>query len=1085
MSQTGKRRHIPVVVIYSNVEDQKSYRDAARDAAIRSGFHPEMQEYFPASGQKQPLDQCLNRVSASDVLVVIVAHRYGWVPSDQPGCYCKSITWLECEEAANSGKEVLVFLLERGCDWPERLKEAYRLMAAAEEGQYTPELAAEVNRNIGKLREFRHWLDSRGIRATFTSPADLQAKLASALFEWRSRHPKFSDHGEVGPFIRCDPRKYLESLRDQTAWIDIRGLEVGAGKAYRFPIDDLYIPLTTTSYLGEPESASEEKSAQWRAWRDLLEAGPPAWENLSSDSRKPMGLEDAMMQRRLVIVGDPGAGKTTFLRRVAFELTTALLKEGTETVPFRSDIRHTSRDQRDPAPSFLERLTTALRHRLLGHEDAVAATPQVGGEQPLPILIRTADLAGHIYNCRQRAGYDGPTTEESPAWIVDYLKTQNAEQNWRLDEAFFRHKLENGSAILLLDGLDEAPGRKERESIARLFESATYAFDRCRFVVTTRPLTYMGETVLADFRVAQIEPLGRDPIEKFLERWCHGLFPGGSEAANRHLSELREAMRARPEIRRMARNPVMLTALAVVQWNERRLPEQRADLYRSIITWLARAREKRPGRETADRCLALLQCLALAMQDQPNGRQVQVSKSRAAEILAPYFVTVPESERLGKAQAFISQEEVDSGILVSRGGEVRFWHLTFQEYLATRALAGMADSAQYELLLAANKIYRPEWREMALLLGGVLVEQGPGKVNGLISAVLERLGREPSLSGQARCVGLLGAIVQDLRPVGFEPSDPRYKSILESVLCAFDEVTAHSIDLKVRIEAAEALGQAGDPRLARDNWITIKAGKFWMGAQKEDPPQPDRNAASEQGASASRSPQKEEPLKGSRDPEASKEESPPHEVYLDAYQIGRYPVTVEEYRRFVDDEGYRNQRFWRAGGFGESEEPEVWDEQLRHPNRPVVGVSWYEAAAYCEWAGGRLPTEAEWERAARGLDKRRYPWGNEWPDATRANYLMGKVGEPTPVGLYPRGATPDGILDLSGNVWEWVADWYEEDYYQKSPSSNPKGPEHGSFRVERGGSCYSDSSRLRAAYRNRRGGRGQDFGFRCARDVVP
>ena len=128
--------------------------------------------------------------------------------------------------------------------------------------------------------------------------------------------------------------------------------------------------------------------------------------------------------------------------------------------------------------------------------------------------------------------------------------------------------------------------------MVRLFESATRAYRKCRFVVTTRPLSYQG---LAGFEKAQIEPLETAAIEKFLEHWCAALFPESAASAKRHLGELSEALRSVPEIRRMARNPVMLTALAVVHWNERRLPEQRADLYESILNWLARSREKRTG----------------------------------------------------------------------------------------------------------------------------------------------------------------------------------------------------------------------------------------------------------------------------------------------------------------------------------------------------------------------------------------------------------------------------------------------------------------------------------------------------------
>jgi len=209
-----------------------------------------------------------------------------------------------------------------------------------------------------------------------------------------------------------------------------------------------------------------------------------------------------------------------------------------------------------------------------------------------------------------------------------------------------------------------------------------------------------------------------------------------------------------------------------------------------------------------------------------------------------------------------------------------------------------------------------------------------------------------------------------------------------------------------------------------------------------------------------------------------------HEVDLERYQIGRYPVTVEEYKHFVEDEGYTNQQWWSAGGFGQKK-PGSWNEQVLHPNRPVVEVSWYEAAAYCAWLSDRLrrevrlPTEAEWERAARGTAGRKYPWGKEGPDSERANWRR-NVGHTTPVGLYPRGATPEGIEDLAGNVWEWVADWYGK--YEKAPANNPKGPTSRASRVVRGGGTRSDA---RAAYRlsGNPGFRNDFLGFRVVGGV--
>jgi hypothetical protein len=919
---------VPTVFISSTSEDLKAYRAAARDAAISAGFHPEMMEYFAASAGP-PLSECLEKVSACDLVVAIVAHRYGWAPRDQPDGDAKSITWLEGEHAARAGKDVLAFILHKDKDasWPPELKESYRTTEAVENGAATPELLAEVTRNLTKLKEFRRWLDEGRTRATFSSPDDLRANILAALHQWRERHP---EHGPAEP-PPGDPQRYLEWLREQTATIDIRGLGVGSGKAHNFPIEELYIPLTTAAMSGA----------------GLAE-------------RQPLQLQTALTHRRLVIVGDPGAGKTTFLRRIAHELA------------------------------------------------ADAQDPPTGGRSLFPLLIRIAELSEHIRNCENRPGYPGPTTNAGPGWIADFLKSRNAEMNWGLDERFFSRLLQEGSAILLLDGLDEAPDRRDRERMARLFEEATQAYRDCRFVVTTRPQSYEGHSILKDFTEARIEPLEAEAIETFLARWCRGLFPDSAQNAKSHQAELSEALRARAEIRRMARNPVMLTALAVVHWNERRLPEQRADLYDSILTWLARSREKRPGRESAERCLTLLQEVALAMQNHPGGRQVRVSIGAAAETLAPEFSQSPERERFPRALAFLEQEQSDSGIVVSRRGELQFWHLTFQEYLAARAVAGRGDSAQHALLLNDGKIYRPEWREPVLLLAGILGKLGKAKADALVSAILDGLEGNPALAAQARCAGLLGAIVRDLQPFAYQPRDPRYREVMDAALGIFDEDQAETVEFNVRLEAAEALGQAGDPRIGHDNWVRIGA-----------------------------------------------------------FEIGKYPVTVEEYARFVEDDGYHKQQWWEEGGFGKWSQPNDWDEQKAHPNRPVVGVSWFEAAAYCAWKGVRLPAEVEWERAAGVVSGRRYPWGDEEPDATTANFGL-DVTHATPVGLYPRGATPEGIQDLAGNVWEWMRDWHKE----------------GAARVVRGGAWYDDASFLRTTYRVRAvpESGSNSIGFRCARD---
>ena len=181
----------------------------------------------------------------------------------------------------------------------------------------------------------------------------------------------------------------------------------------------------------------------------------------------------------------------------------------------------------------------------------------------------------------------------------------------------------------------------------------------------------------------------------------------------------------------------------------------------------------------------------------------------------------------------------------------------------------------------------------------------------------------------------------------------------------------------------------------------------------------------------------------------SSDEQPVHTVYVDAFYMDEYEVTNAQYWKFMSATGHREPRYWD-------------DSDYNQPNQPVVGVDWNDAVAHARWAGKRLPTEAEWEYAARGgLSGRKYPWGD--PISTsQANYGS-NVGKPVPVGSY--SANGYGLYDMAGNVYEWCSDWYDEDYYSSSPSRNPQGPSSGSYRVLRGGSWNYSPGGLRAANR--------------------
>ena len=259
--------------------------------------------------------------------------------------------------------------------------------------------------------------------------------------------------------------------------------------------------------------------------------------------------------------------------------------------------------------------------------------------------------------------------------------------------------------------------------------------------------------------------------------------------------------------------------------------------------------------------------------------------------------------------------------------------------------------------------------------------------------------------------------------------------------------------------------------------IEIPAGEFWMGS----------------------------PAK-----EGDDDEHPQHKVYLDTFYISKYEVTNEQFDRFVRTTGYKTdvEKAGKARIYEQLENQGRWYEKAGASWRyyyskdtkknPVVLISWNDAKAYCDWAGLRLPTEAEWEKAARGNDKRTYPWGNELPGAkgiARCNYADQSTdyawrdpdvndGYPSiaPVGVFAVGKSPYGNYDMTGNVWEWCADRYAEFYYMASPTQNPTGPNSGISRVLRGGSWFSGAFDLRCANRNKigQGYSNPDLGFRTA-----
>lgn len=222
----------------------------------------------------------------------------------------------------------------------------------------------------------------------------------------------------------------------------------------------------------------------------------------------------------------------------------------------------------------------------------------------------------------------------------------------------------------------------------------------------------------------------------------------------------------------------------------------------------------------------------------------------------------------------------------------------------------------------------------------------------------------------------------------------------------------------------------------------------------------------------------------------ARNERPAHTVTLDEYYIDQFEVSFAKFAEFLNAMG---NQFEGNAHWVEVNDPDlrihlvdgVWKVDPGFENYPMVEMTWFGARAFCAWRGGRLPSEAEWEKAARGPDGRTFPWGEEI-SCEQANYA-GCVYDALPVDSLPAGASPYGAYQMAGNVMEWVADWYDIDYYANSPAENPPGPESGDFRILRGGTWLHAAGNVRTTYRFPKLPvlTYKTVGFRCARDVFP
>jgi len=813
-------------------------------------------------------------------------------------------------------------------------------------------------------------------------------------------------------------RAYLHRLALRTRGLPLAGIDpkaTGDRSGGDLQLAAVYTGLRTERRAGDAGALG-------------LQAG--GRERPDEEARRLSAVEVLDREKYLVLLGEPGSGKTTFVHFVALCLAGQNLGEPHANLA-----------------ALTEPLPDERRERPARDDEKPQPQPWHHGAL-LPVIVTLRDfVARGLPEPGQRAPrhalWNSIVAELGHPEYVPHLKQELLERG----------------GLLLLDGLDEVPeAHRRREQIKAVVQAFVEDFHQCRFLVTSRTYAYQrqdwklpgfAEVVLAPFTPAQ--------IARFVERWyAHvgALRSWDADHARGQAVLLRTAIERSERLSELAARPLLLTLMASLHaWRGGSLPEKREELYADAVDLLL---EQWEGRKVVldaagqslvqqtslaewlkvDRAVVRAELNRLAFAAHRDQPELKGTADIAQEPLVNALMTVARNPHANpvELEEYLCHR---AGLLVARGtGVYTFPHRTFQEYLAACHLTDHGFPRQLANLLQADP---QRWREAVLLAGAKAVRGTAAAAWNLAEALCYRDPPAEGCPGQEgpECWGALLAA-----QVLLENEGPRLQQVdkwdapkLERIRLWQQAIVERGWLPPVdRLLAGNALAALGDDR-DLDALVEVPAGPFRMGDDQD------------------------------------REARPQYEVTLTAFRIGRYPVTVGQFRVFVEESGYR---------------PGYPDCLRGTANHPVVNVTWHEARAYCQWLTGvwravgrigaaeeaRLPSEAEWEKAARGTDGRAFPWGDEW-DALKCNASETGLGGTSPVGMFPGGASPCGCLDMAGNVWEWTGslwgkDWGRPDFrypYRADDGREDLQASDEIARVLRGGSFFDGQFYARCAFR--------------------
>lgn len=842
--------------------------------------------------------------------------------------------------------------------------------------------------------------------------------------------------------------------------------------------DDLRIPTSINEQLKGLDADTLKKQRAKIEWLEFF--GPRLVTDAIADTS------------HLVLLGEPGSGKSTALRYLTLMLAAA------------------------------------------GLEDSVDLTAHLAGWDRLDGTGKLLPIFQPLLPFARRLAADvtmSGSADELWAYIVDQLEPGGTHTGLA---AAVHAELSAGRALLLLDGLDEVAGAESRRKVVRAVDQFTTQYPQCRIVVSCRVRAYEGEQnrawQLPGWPTATLAPWDTAQQQFFIAAWYDAAVTTGSLPASQRDSRvhaLQRAVAVSPDLQRLADRPLLLTIMALVHLNDGRLPEDRVTLYSRCLDillaqWETRGKEGSaygalmsyiglPERDVQRLRPLLSQLASTAHQAGSADSPGSLGRDTLRLLTADYLATLDHPNALQGAQLFLEYTDLRAGLLQSSaaGDAYVFPHLTFQEYLAGLELVRGVDFVDRIMARRADD----RWRVPILLGLGHTVSEG------LLSApyqVLNRLlrARDRDVPRRQRDLLLAAEIGEDIGWDRLECGGDEFVALREELARELALVVeGMALPASERVRAGVQLGRVGDPRSGvctlPPSMTRIESGSFVIGSTSDELVQAmdlfERTY--------------DQPNKDSMRNIYSgifQLELNDQIVEVGTLEIGRYLLTNAQFKLFIDNDGYAfNQPWWDDAGRAwlarddretdglQSNQrrqfkgwPEYWEDErlgIARPNQPVVGVSWYEATAFCRWLSQHpfynpnrhiyvLPSEAEWEYAASSNRRRLYPWGVDEPDGERANFKRLYDGTTT-VGCFALGATPSGVLDMAGNVWEWTRSVYEP--YPYYPDDGREAPEEsaGKLFVLRGGGWFNLSFDLRAPYRGYFAPDIQDIdvGFRLAR----